>query len=291
MEIRTKKSRFGNIPVQIQKDYDVLPPSSGKEISVVIPVKDNQKGIDQFLKGLLSIGSEAEMPKEIIVIDNNSRIPIEIKLDIGIPVILGFCKEPGPGKARNKGVELASAPWILFTDSDCIPERSFVEGYLLWEEPGVGFAGDVRSLGKDWISKYYEQEMILLPPYDETREHYQPAYLVTANCLILRKAFEAVGGFSDGFPEASGEDIDISIKLRRIGHLRFVQQSVILHDFSDGLIGFCKRFRRYGRGVRILSDLYDLNLTPRRGKVVDSTLGNELLSRLQIITFKKGYYE
>ena len=49
------------------------------DVSVVIPVKDNQDGIDRFLREFFLTHKREFYPKEIIIVDNNSHSPITIR--------------------------------------------------------------------------------------------------------------------------------------------------------------------------------------------------------------------
>jgi glycosyltransferase involved in cell wall biosynthesis len=80
------------------------------EISIVIPVKDNQKGIDNYLTKFFETHSKTDFPKEIIIVDNNSSPALELKseyLNFGLPIELILCRKIGPASARNKGAEIA----------------------------------------------------------------------------------------------------------------------------------------------------------------------------------------
>tara|TARA_R110002051_G_scaffold298997_1_gene366052 strand:+ start:246 stop:473 length:228 start_codon:yes stop_codon:yes gene_type:complete len=48
------------------------------EILIVIPVKDNQTGIDNYLTKFFETHPEIDYPKEIIIVDNNSN-PYKVK--------------------------------------------------------------------------------------------------------------------------------------------------------------------------------------------------------------------
>ncbi|MDO6804662.1 glycosyltransferase, partial [Wenyingzhuangia sp. 1_MG-2023] len=102
---------------------------NANEISIVIPVKNNQFGISRFLHIFEEITPKEFYPLEIIIIDNNSGLPIEISRNYPVKLRLSKCKPVGPASARNKGVEISKGQWILFTDSDCIPTESSISGY------------------------------------------------------------------------------------------------------------------------------------------------------------------
>jgi GT2 family glycosyltransferase len=232
------------------------------DVTVVVPVRNNQPGVEQFLEALAAIDA-LQLPGEVIFVDNNSAVPLrlpEIRGDRGPRLRVIRCATPGPAAARNAGARAASGRWLLFTDSDCVPTETFLRGFARAMDGSVGYAGTVRSCGTDALSRYYESQDILVPPHvHESR----PQYLVTANALVWREAFLRVGGFNESFPLPAGEDIDLGFRLSQIGRLAYAPGSVVRHDFSDGFAGFARRFFRYGRGNRHLARLYPISLHPR----------------------------
>ena len=96
-------SRLGYFP---NKEINISPNkiNSTKNITIVIPVKDNQKGIDNFLTAFFKTHTEDNFPREIIIVDNNSKNPLLISDTFPIPVRIISCNKEGPGSARNMGV-------------------------------------------------------------------------------------------------------------------------------------------------------------------------------------------
>lgn len=264
---------------------------SHKEISVVIPVKDNQQGIERFLDLLSKICTPECGPLEIIIVDNDSTPPINVPphMDKGY-VKLYQCLKPGPASARNVGWRSAEGDWVLFTDSDCCPTETWISGYLEAANGSIGYAGNVLPLAQNRISNYYETQGTLIPSRYRSNGAVFPDYLITANCLIWRKALESVDGFNESIMIAAGEDIDIGFRLREVGSLSFAWNSLVYHDFSDGLGGFIKRFYRYGKGNRKLSQIFSLNMSPRHIKPQKKTLFNSALAKIQHFSLLAGYY-
>jgi glycosyltransferase involved in cell wall biosynthesis len=286
----TMISRLGFKPTKQQTiKSDLL--RTTKEVTIIIPVKDNQSGIDLFLTEFFITHSADSYPKEIIIVDNNSAPKIELKrTDFPIPVRLLTCNKIGPASARNFGVEHSQTDWILFTDSDCVPTNSLLTGYLKVQNGSVGYAGNIKAHGNDIISKYYEQQEILMPPkvYEQPNEP-RPDYLITANCLVWRPAFDKVGGFNEIIKIAGGEDIDLGFKLLNIGQLTYAFESIAKHNFGDGLRDFRERFLRYGYGNKIISKLYYLDLKPKIFRPNRQTPINFILAFFQYFWLKIGY--
>jgi glycosyltransferase involved in cell wall biosynthesis len=286
----TMISRLGFKPTKRQTlKSDLL--RTTEEVTIIIPVKDNQNGIDLFLTEFFTTHSADNFPREIIIVDNNSAPKIELKrTDFPIPVRLLTCSKIGPASARNFGVQHSQTDWILFTDSDCVPTSNLLTGYLKVQNGSVGYAGNIKAHGQDIISKYYEQQEILVPPkvYERPNEP-RPDYLITANCLVWRPAFDKVGGFNETIKIAGGEDIDLGFKLLNIGQLTYAFDSIAKHNFGYGLRDFKERFVRYGNGNKIISKLYDLDLKPKTFKPNKPTLINFILAFMQYIWLTTGY--
>jgi glycosyltransferase involved in cell wall biosynthesis len=264
-------------------------------VSVVIPVKDNQEGIDLLLSEFFRTHSATQYPREIIIVDNRSSHKISVREEFrlhGVPIILLGCERPGPASARNVGYKKSCGEWILFLDSDCVPSASLLAGYKEAMSGAVGYAGYVKSWGQDLISKYYESQEILLPFRCLAEDgRYAPQYLITANTLIWRKALDYIGGFNEQFQIASGEDIDVGLRLSQVGCLSYAPHSLVFHNYSDGLIGFFKRFVRYGRGNAKISSIYKTDLRPIRVVPMRPSDFNTIMAKLQYWLLLLGYFE
>ncbi len=276
-------------------------PIKAKDISIIIPVKNNQRGIDEFFSQFFAEHGLASFPAEVIIVDNNSAIPIKIQesfKEYGLSIQLLTCVKPGPAAARNTGGDHAQGEWLLFVDSDCVPTATFISGYLsaiksesAKENSPVGYQGSVGAVGDDAISNYYVSQQILRPPkLPDCTEGSIPMCLVSANILILRSAFQRVDGFNDDFLFVGGEDIDFGLRLSEIGQLKYAPNALVLHCFDDGLVGFIRRFFAYGKGNRCVIEHHSISLLPLPFTAKNKTiLVNHLLALLQWLCLLAGY--
>jgi glycosyltransferase involved in cell wall biosynthesis len=246
-------------------DIDPIEPN---EVSIVVPVRDNQAGIDRFLMAIQESVAPLTRPREVIIVDNMSSVPTTIPRAIEsreVDVLLLRCEVPGAAAARNVGVNAARGSWILFSDSDCIPTPSLIHGYCSSAEPGiVAYAGHVSGTPQGRLTRFYDEEGILLPYTKKAPSGVTaPLYIVTANALVWKPAFQAAGGFDQRFRNAGGEDVELSIRLWKVGGLAINRASVVEHDFSDGHRGFWSRFVRYGVGNYSLECVTGATMRPR----------------------------
>ena len=271
-------------------DITAPPTLSCADVSVVVPVRDNQAGIERFLTALFETHTMTTLPHEVIIVDNASAVPIRIPERFerrGVSLTLLHCSRLGPAAARNAGAAAATGEWLLFADSDCAPTASFITGYAEAMSGAVGYAGSVHAVGDGWLARYYESQSILVPPrgaYD------RPLHLVTANALVWRPAFEAAGRFDERFPDAAGEDIDLGLRLRQFGELAYAPAAAVVHDFGDGITHFVRRFVRYGRGNRRLALAWDVDMRPRPFTPAVSTVPHWCAAILQYLSLLVGYF-
>ena len=181
--IMTLLSTLGYCPEK-KKSIKPLREIKTNEISIVIPVKDNQSGIDRFLIELIQITSADHYPAEIIIIDNNSHHRLKVPQSYPIAIKVFTCLEFGPAAARNVGVKNASGKWILFTDSDCIPTDSMISGYCRSDNTVLGYAGGINIFSDDPISKYYKTRKHLSLPKLNTMAINDPIILLLQIALL-----------------------------------------------------------------------------------------------------------
>ncbi len=262
------------------------------EISIIIPVKDNQKGIENLLSSFFVTQQEANYPKEIIIVDNNSCPPIinpQKDKNNKVKIQLLKCAKKGPAAARNVGAKKAKGNWLLFIDSDCVFTETTLTGYLSVMFGGVAYAGNVLPLRNNNISNYYKKINLLNPLHQEGNK-LAPSHVITANCLINKNIFEKINGFNEKFELAAGEDVDLGIRLTKEGNLYYANKSIIKHNFKNNLFDFYQRIYRYGKGLILLKHFHLINVAEIVNKKKPKSFGvtESLLFVIQQIVLKRG---
>src|SRR3954454_16192541 len=98
--------------------------------------------------------------------------------------------------ARNAGARATANPWLLFLDSDCTPPPDLLDRFFdAPVDDGVGaIAGGVAGeAGQDGVVSRYARARRHLDQELNIANPYRPM-AVTANLLVRRRAFDAIGG-------------------------------------------------------------------------------------------------
>lgn len=152
----------------------------------------------------------------------------------------------------------------------------------------IAIAGPVVGVGdsieRTPINTYMTEEAILHPPTDALG----PQAIITANGAVSMAAFQAVGGFCEAFPSAGGEDLDLGLRLRRLGPIGWARRAVVAHSFKECLFDHARRFERYGRGTARLVRRFGLPpLICER--IVAAAPALQRLADLQVSAMERGY--
>ena len=235
-----------------------------KKISLIIPTY-NKLGILLWNLRELSNQSLSQDLFEVIVVDDSSAdgtFDAVKNLSTNYSLrVLSTGQNSGPAHARNLGVENASGDIVCFIGDDTIATRHFlfrhllahkqkgfpcvIQGYTDWHPAippddfhrflhgqtklgGGGLQANWGALRRDgkWISP--DQEI--------------PGWLLTTNVSMPKETFEFYGGFSETFPHAAWEDIDLSIRFLQFGVKTYLECNAINHHYhKQTLDGFVER--------------------------------------------------
>jgi glycosyltransferase involved in cell wall biosynthesis len=227
---------------------------------------------------------------ELLLADNTeARVPAD-----GMPsgVVVARCPVVRSAyAARNEGARRTSAPWVLFVDADCHLPPDLVDRFFE-PPPAVGIgavAGAVHGM---------PDQPGFVPAYIRSRRHLDQAELrahsyrpmaVTANLLVRRSAWEALGGFAE--ESASGADADFCWRLQDLGlELGLNLAARVEHEHRSTLGALLAQSHRDGRGAAWLAGRhrgYSAALPPRYfGRAVAGAIAWPLLGQRRRGAFK-----
>lgn len=231
-------------------------------LSVVVPARNREKLIGPCLHNLIvsarSIEAGQVGPVEVLVVDDDSdddtsavarRMAAEARDTVPITVIR-LSPRQGPAGARNAGVSEAKGSIIVFVDSDVLVVPAFLSAHVHAHRRAGRLAlvrGPVR----------------LVRSVDEARS--APAGslwdlstnpLDTANASVRKEHLVRAGGFDPAFRGLGWEDIDLGLRLLRLGLHRVLAPEAVGYHVKppvhtlDQLAGLLQRERERAETAR-----------------------------------------
>jgi len=140
-------------------------------------------------------------------------------------------------RCRNEGARASSAPYLLFSDGDCVFPYNHLLRHLRARRLGVAWSGDCLRLDevptqninaaaiasgayRMWVSKRERWRIFQRWIKDEIYQsvgHATRPKLIGCNIAIWRRDFQRVNGFDECFVGWGCEDDDLAQRLRQAG--------------------------------------------------------------------------
>jgi len=245
---------------------DVLPEQpTSPSVSIVIPMYNSAATIDEQLASIAT--QEYLGPWEVIVADNGSRDDgVErVKAWMGrFPdlKIVDASGGRGCGYARNTGARLAIGDLLLFCDAD----DAMGDGWLGAMVDALGrydlVGGAVETFALNPLPACYWGSPV--PAGENGSDGDAPPYAIGSNFGIRRKAFEAIGGFSEEYLRGSSEDVDICWKAILAGFQQgFTPDAVVHRRHRATLRGLAQQYYGYGWSHVLLYSNFRNHWEPR----------------------------
>lgn len=213
------------------------------EVSVVVPVYNGAKTIEDCIHSLLALDYPREKV-ELLVVDNAStdQTP-EILRRHGSALHIVYEKKRGPAAARNKGLAHAQGEVVALTDADCVVDRGWLQHLVApLQDHHIGIVGG-KNLAKrpaNLVEKFGEQ----IHDHDAAINLYRPPYVITMNWASRLKVLEEFN-----FDEAlrRGEDSDLSYRIFQAGYgFAYQPDAVIYHQNESTLPGLFREGFQHG---------------------------------------------
>ena len=220
-------------------------PTEWPAVAVVIPVRDRSVELRSCLDSLGDLRYPPDRVR-VVVVDDGSIRPAVVPPGVHL---VRLEKSVGPGAARNAGAAACRSELLAFLDSDCVADAGWLEALAIeLVDPQVAAAGGrVHGLhDRSWLERYeaVRSPLDLGRSRATSRPREMVPYLVTANLLVRRSAFDAVGGFARDL--RWGEDVDLCWQLCESGHrLIYRPDAVVRHAHRGRLPAFALTRMRY----------------------------------------------
>ncbi len=183
-------------------------------VSIVMPCHITSAAqADLLCETLRTVADQTCPDYEVILVDDGSPIPVAPVADAHPRTRTVRQDNAGPAQARNTGIALSGAPYIVFLDADdhLLPEALAAGIRALQASPEAGFAVGPRE------EMTFEGEPVpwqVAPPPPQSNV-YLPLlrfdwYIIPPSSVMFRReVVEAIGGFRDPW---GADDLDFYLR-------------------------------------------------------------------------------
>jgi GT2 family glycosyltransferase len=215
--------------------------NAGLRATVVVPTHGRPAALGRCLDALQR---QTLWPAlEVIVVHDGPAE--EATAPAGIRIVQTEARH-GPASARNVGARLATTPFVLFTDDDCLPAAEWAERLVSALSDGAQVAAGRTTSDENALtraSQLIADELMAAAPGEGSLE-----FAPTLNLGCRREVTDEIP-FYEAFGEAAGEDRAWCLQVRMRGlAIVLVAGAVVDHRPNLSLRRFVRQHVRYGRG-------------------------------------------
>jgi glycosyltransferase involved in cell wall biosynthesis len=220
-------------------------------VTVVIPALNAGETLPACLNALKSQTYPRDDYEVILVDGNSSDFTREIGARFGAKVLL----QEGTGRpaARNTGINAASGEWVVFTDADCFPARTWLSALVGAAEKaaaaGTCYGGAGKTIGymsSSPAARYVDHTGGL----DAEKHLSHPRFpcAPTSNLMYRRDVLLEVNGFDERYHSYAFCELHYRLCGLDLGQFVYVPNAVVLHLHRQGWQEYWKQQVGYGRG-------------------------------------------
>lgn len=233
---------------------------SDPQYSIIIPVYNRPKEVDELLSSLLT---QTYKDFEVIIVDDGSTIQCDQIVDQfrdRLTLQYFFKPNSGPGPTRNFGFSKARGEYFVVFDSDCIIPSAYLHAvdeslrenqWDAWGGPDKAhenFTPLQRAMG-------YTMSSVLttggIRGGQKRLGWFQPR---SFNMGISRKVFEVTHGFTFA---RYAEDIDFSIRMKKAGFkIGLIPAAFVYHKRRINFAQFYQQVFNFGRGRVLIGKVH-----------------------------------
>lgn len=180
---------------------------------------------------------------EVVVADNASPVDLSALTDRFSWARFVTQPDPGAGAARNMGVAQSSADWLFFLDSDCVPQADWLSAARTYAagQTEIVTGGKVSVFDETPKPRSGAEAFETVFAFDQQSYIRDKGFSVTANLVVARAVFEAVGPFLVGV----SEDLEWCRRAQAKGYgLRYGAALAVAHPTRSDWAALRHKWRR-----------------------------------------------
>jgi len=260
------------------------------DLTVIIPTHNRREVLMHTLNALVTQSHPSDRFEVVVVCDGCVDGTYEMLSTLATPFRLrAFAQaSSGPAAARNRGVQEAEAPILLFIDDDIIGTPDLIVEHIrmhighddravigrLLPDPNIKLPGWTKWEHRVFDSRYDALERGTLLA--------EGVHFYTGNVSVAKAVFNAVGGFNVAYRRA--EDIELGYRLQKVG-AQFVFNSCAagIHCSDYTFEPWSKIHYNYGRyHVRLANNEGHADVMPVASWFRQRNALNKLLAHIAI---------
>ncbi|GIE75654.1 glycosyl transferase family 2 [Actinoplanes philippinensis] len=237
-----------------------MEPTSSTDVSVVIPTH-SEKRWASLTRTIASARAQTYPAAEVVVVvDHNPAMATRVRAEFPGVTVLENAYARGASGNRNTGAFHTRTPFIAFLDDDTVASPHWLAGQLApFADPSVvGTGGGIIPAWAATRPTWLPDELLWAVGVSYTGMPTRTAPIRnvwSANMIVRREAFLAVGGFRTGFGKLGDqnrpEDTELCLRMSAAagGRWMYVPDATIDHEVpaDRSTFGFLMR-RCYAEG-------------------------------------------
>ncbi|WP_242916738.1 glycosyltransferase [Pontibacter liquoris] len=218
--------------------------TSNTFVSIIMPTYHDWKRLTLCIEAL----DRQTYPKdsyEVIIVNNDPQDQAPAYFYLPANFTLVHEGKPGSYAARNKGISLAKGNIYGFTDSDCIPQPTWIENAVKRFEKGNvdRIAGKIDFIFQNEAQKTLVELYESVYEFDQKRAVKVHQASVTANLFVRKELFDVVGLFDAS--KMSGDDFGWNRRANACNfNIEYGDDVIIKHPARSTLKEFNEKKRR-----------------------------------------------
>lgn len=196
-------------------------------LDLIIPTFDSPQFLMPCVQSLLGNRATVDLFKIIVV--NNGHPDCVRELNHPDVTVLQMTENRGWEGGLKAGLEVSKAPFVVFCNDDILmPTSSYLWANRMLQH--FRFP-DCAAVGPSSNCVAGAQSIFATMPFSQFRS----SFLIGFFMMLRRSALDEVGGVDDALPN-HGDDLDLSIRLRKAGKYLVVDKNVFVfhHGFKTG---------------------------------------------------------
>lgn len=250
-------------------------------VSIVVPLKDEEKVADRLLKALLGFDYPSEKMEILIVEDGSTDKTVEAcqryaRLYPDVVKLLHKHESNGKPSALNFALKHAKGEILAVFDADNVPEPDALKRAVAYfRDPSVAAVQGrlcIINANENMLTKFVSyEEAAWCEAYLRGKDVLNLFVHLKGSCQFIRRdVLEQIGGFNG---EALSEDMDLSVRLIEKGYkIRYAPDVRSWQETPSHVRQFFKQRTRWFRGTMEVALKYGRLMTKLNRKNFDAEL-------------------